>query len=381
MVVFGTRPEAVKMAPIVSRLAADPTYFAPRVVVTAQHREMVDQVLDVFGMVPDRDLDLMRPGQTLPDLTSRVLLAMSSVLAEERPDLVLVQGDTTTVLATALAAFYEQIPVGHVEAGLRTANRYDPFPEEMNRRLTAPLASLHFAATPAARENLRRENIPAETIYVTGNPVIDALQSIAAQDFPLPSEVIPPSALAEGQRLLLVTAHRRENWGEPLRHICQALRGLAETYPDVQVVYALHRNPLIREVAHEVLDGCARVHLIEPPDYAAFVHLMKRTCLILTDSGGVQEEAPALGVPVLVLRRTTERPEGVAAGAARLVGTETEAIVSAARELLDQPAAYEAMARAVNPYGDGRAADRIVAAIEHFMGRTTTRPEEFTPGE
>lgn len=379
MVVLGTRPEAIKMAPLVARLAAEPDHFTLRVVVTAQHREMVDQALQVFGLVPDRDLNLMQPGQTLPDLTCRVLDAMTAVLQEERPDLVLVQGDTTTVLATALAAFYEQVPVGHVEAGLRTRNRYDPFPEEMNRRLTAPLASLHFAATSVARENLLREGIPAETIYVTGNPVIDALQSIAAQPPPPLAEMVPPTALDESQRLLLVTAHRRENWGEPLRHICQALRRLTETYPEVQVVYALHRNPRIREVAYEVLQGCARVHLIEPPDYAAFVHLMKRAYLILTDSGGLQEEAPALGVPVLVLRRTTERPEGIAAGTARLVGTDPEAIVAAARELLDQPAVYAAMARAVNPYGDGHAAERIVAAIAHFLGQTPCRPEDFNP--
>jgi UDP-N-acetylglucosamine 2-epimerase (non-hydrolysing) len=379
MVVLGTRPEAIKMAPLVAHLAAEPAHFSPRLVVTAQHREMVDQALAVFGLVPDRDLNLMQPGQTLPDLTCRVLTAMTAVLEEEQPDLVLVQGDTTTVLATALAAFYQQIPVGHVEAGLRTRNRYDPFPEEMNRRLTAPLAALHFAATPQARENLLRESIPAETIYVTGNPVIDALQRIAAQTPPPLAEVVPEAALAEGQRLLLVTAHRRENWGEPLRHICQALRRLAETYPQVQVVYALHRNPVVREAAREVLQGCARVHLIEPPDYAAFVHLMKRAYLILTDSGGLQEEAPALGVPVLVLRRTTERPEGIAAGTARLVGTDPEAIVAAARELLEQPAAHAAMAQAVNPYGDGRAAARIAAAIKHYLGRTATPPEDFSP--
>jgi len=379
MVVFGTRPEAVKMAPIIACLSADPTRFVPCTVVTAQHREMVDQVLEVFRIQPDYDLNLMQHGQTLPELTGRVLTALTPILQRERPDLLLVQGDTTTVLAASLAAFYEQIPVGHVEAGLRTDQKYDPFPEEMNRRLTSHLADLHLAATPAARENLLREGIAPSAIYVTGNPVIDALRWVAQQPAPPTLPGVPAEALAENTRLLLVTAHRRENWGEPLRRICLALRQLAEQDEDVRVVYALHRNPLIREVATAELGACPRVALIEPPDYGVFVRLMQRATLILTDSGGLQEEAPALGVPVLVLRRTTERPEGIAAGTARLVGTDPEAIVAAAQELLDDPAAHEAMARAVNPYGDGRAAPRIVAAIEHYLGRTDTRPEEFVP--
>lgn len=374
MIAFGTRPEAVKMAPLVRAFEADQR-FAPACLVTAQHREMCDQVLDAFGLTPEFDLDLMRHGQTLPDLTARVLTASSEVLERERPDVVLVQGDTTTVLAVALAAFYLQIPVGHVEAGLRTSERYDPFPEEMNRRLTGRIASMHFAATGWARDNLLREGIDDSLIYVTGNTVIDALRQVAGQELPAPPELAGEDWT--GRRLVLVTAHRRENLGRPLENICEALRAVAGR-DDVVVVYAMHRNPAVREVAERILGGEPRVRLIEPPDYFAFVGLMKQATLILTDSGGIQEEAPALGVPTLVLRRTTERPEGVDAGTARLVGTETADILAAASELLDRPAAWEAMARAANPYGDGRAAGRIVAATAHAFG-LGERPAAFTP--
>ncbi|HIE53080.1 MAG TPA: UDP-N-acetylglucosamine 2-epimerase (non-hydrolyzing) [Armatimonadetes bacterium] len=379
LLAFGTRPEAVKLAPIIVRLGANPAAFNLCLVTTAQHREMLDQVLQVFDLHPDYDLNLMQPNQTLPDLTYRVLTHLTPVLQQERPDLLLVQGDTTTVLMASLAAFYEQIPVGHVEAGLRTDNRYDPFPEEMNRRLTTRLSSLHFAPTETARQNLLAEGVPADQIYVTGNPVIDALQSITRRGTgPLPPD-LPPAALAN-HRLLLVTAHRRENWGEPLEAICRALGELAGHYPDTVIVYAVHRNPLVRTTVHRLLDGRERVYLIQPPNYVTFVELMRRAYLILTDSGGLQEEAPALGVPVLVLRRTTERPEGIAAGTAQLVGTETEAIVAAAGRLLEDKKAYQHMARAVNPYGDGQAAERIEAALLHYFGRCDQRPPDFVAG-
>ncbi len=374
VVAFGTRPEAVKMAPLVKALSARPETFRVTTLVTAQHREMVDQVIDVFGLQVDHDLNLMRPEQTLPDLTARVLTAMTPVLEAEKPDLVLVQGDTTTVLAGALAAFYQQIPVGHVEAGLRTSTLYDPFPEEMNRRVTTRLASLHFAATEWSAANLAAEGV-TDGVYVTGNTVIDALQSVAQQELPLPDGV-PDSAL-EGRRLVLVTAHRRENLGEPLADICRALRTLVETHPDIVVVYAMHRNPKVRATVQAILGGLDRVLLIEPPDYFLFVGLLRRADLVLTDSGGIQEEAPALGKPVLVLRRTTERPEGVSAGTARLIGTATEAIVAAASDLLERPDSYQAMARAVNPYGDGQAAERIAEAIA-FHFRRGPEPRRFS---
>lgn len=375
LVTFGTRPEAVKMAPLARALAARPDLFKLTVVVTAQHREMVDQVIEVFGLTPDVDLNLMQPGQTLPDLTARVLTAMTPVLERERPDLVLVQGDTTTVLAAALAAFYQQIPVGHVEAGLRTSTLYEPFPEEMNRRVTTRLSALHFAATDWGAANLRAEGV-TEQIYITGNTVIDALQCVAQQELPLP-EGVDAAALA-GKRLVLVTAHRRENLGEPLADICRAIADIVTAREDLVVVYAMHRNPKVRETVHAILGNVPRVLLIEPPDYFHFVGLLRRAHLVLTDSGGIQEEAPALGKPVLVLRRTTERPEGVDAGTAQLVGTERAAIVAAAAKLLDEPDAHAAMAKAVNPYGDGHAAERIAAAIAHWAGRGP-RPADFAP--
>lgn len=376
-VVFGTRPEAVKMAPLVLALKARPEAFRCTVIVTAQHREMMDQVLAVFGIVPDHDLNLMRPNQTLAGLTARVMTDLPPVLDEVRPDLVLVQGDTTTVLTAALAAFYGQIPVGHVEAGLRTTDRYNPFPEEINRRLTTRIATLHFAPTAWARDNLQQEGIEAESLFVSGNTVIDALQRVVGGELP-PAEGVDEAALA-GRRLLLVTAHRRENLGEPLAAICRALRRIVEAEPDTAVVFAMHRNPKVRETVRGILDGTPRVQLIEPPDYLAFVGLMRRATLLLTDSGGIQEEAPALGKPVLVLRRTTERPEGVSAGTAKLIGTDEEAIVSEALELLRSEERYAAMSQAVNPYGDGEAAARILQAIEHHFGRAS-RPADYGAG-
>ena len=361
------------MAPVVAALRARRD-FQPIVVVTAQHREMLDQVLSVFRITPDRDLDIMLPEQSLTDIVTRALRGLSQVLDELRPAMVLVQGDAHTCFVGALAAYYHRIPIGHVEAGLRTDDKYQPFPEEMNRRMTSVLADLHFAPTAQARQNLLREGVAAEGIVVTGNTVIDALQAIAER---APAALPPGVPPLDGRRLVLVTTHRRENWGDPLRQIYLALLDLLERYPDVELVFSVHLNPAVRRVVHEVLRGHPRAHLIEPPDYAPWVHLMRRAYLILTDSGGIQEEAPALGKPVLVLRRVTERPEGIEAGTARLVGTDRARIVAAAGRLLSDPAAYEAMARTRNPYGDGHAAERIAEALRYYFGRRADPPEEF----
>ncbi len=371
--IFGTRPEAVKMAPVIARLR-DSADFAPVVVVTAQHREMLDQVLRLFAITPDRDLDVMLPEQSLFDITSRTLVRLDPVLTDLRPAMVLVQGDATSTMLGALAAFYHRIPVGHVEAGLRTQDRYRPFPEEINRRLTTVLADLHFAPTAQSKTNLLREGIAADRILVTGNTVIDALLDVAGRP-----DVVLPAGLPslDGRRMLLVTTHRRENWGEPLRQIYLALLDLLERFPDVVVVFSVHRNPAVRRIAEEILAGHPRAHLIEPPDYGPFVRLQSHAYLILTDSGGVQEEAPALGTPVLVLREVTERPEGIAAGTVELVGTTRERIAERAGRLLAHRAAHEAMAQARNPYGDGHAAERIVGALRHWFGRATARPAEF----
>jgi UDP-N-acetylglucosamine 2-epimerase (non-hydrolysing) len=359
MPIFGTRPEAVKMAPVIRELQRYPEQVDLKITVTAQHREMLDQILEIFDIQPDFDLNIMQPGQTLAEITTRALSGLDRLLEAEQPDLVLVQGDTTTVFAGALAAFYRKVAVGHVEAGLRTDNKYDPFPEEMMRRLTGQVADLHFAPTEVARQNLLRDGVPDHRITVTGNTVIDALLSVADQ---LPDEPAPG-----GLREILVTAHRRENLGEPLRGICLALRDLVERHPDVRVIYAMHRNPAVRETVQDILGGLDRVSLIEPPDYRTFVGMQKRATLIITDSGGVQEEAPSLGKPVLVVRRTTERPEGVSAGTVKLVGTEREDIAREADRLLTDPSAYAQMAQARNPYGDGQAASRIRAALfQHF---------------
>lgn len=365
MVVFGTRPEAIKMAPVVSALKATPG-VETLVCVTAQHRQMLDQVLELFGLVPDDDLDLMAPGQTLPDLFSRILTGMSGVLAARRPDLVLVHGDTSTTLATALAAFYARVPVGHVEAGLRTGDLQAPWPEEANRRLTAPLATLHFAPTARSRANLLAEGIPEGQVHVTGNTVIDALLSVVAR-------IDADPALAGGlasrfpwldpsRKLVLVTGHRRENFGEGFEQMCLAIRDLAGR-GDTQVVYPVHLNPNVQAPVNRILGGIGGVQLVEPLDYLPFVYLMSRAHLILTDSGGIQEEAPSLGKPVLVMRDTTERPEAVEAGTVRLVGTDRARIVAEASRLLDDPGAHAAMARAHNPYGDGRSARRIADLV------------------
>jgi UDP-N-acetylglucosamine 2-epimerase (non-hydrolysing) len=358
--VAGTRPEAIKMAPVILELRRRP-WARVRVLATAQHREMLDQVLEVFGITPDVDLDLMRPNQSLPDLTARMLTAIDATLESERPHAVLAQGDTTTVLATALACFYRRLPFGHVEAGLRTRDMDYPFPEEMNRTVAGHLARLHFAPTASARDNLLREGIAPGAIHVTGNTVIDALLDVAARDGAL------PVAVPEGMRLLLVTAHRRENFGQPLRQICAALRALADANHDVHVLYPVHLNPNVIGVVRPALGGHPRITLCEPLDYVPFVAAMKRSTLILSDSGGVQEEAPALGKPVLVLRAETERPEAVAEGVVKLVGTDTAAIVAEAQRLLDDAAAYRAMAQGVSPYGDGRAAARIADVLQRAL--------------
>ncbi|MGY0618357.1 non-hydrolyzing UDP-N-acetylglucosamine 2-epimerase [Lysobacter sp. A378] len=365
MVVFGTRPEAIKMAPVVSALRSTPN-IEVIVAVTAQHRQMLDQVLDLFGLVPDEDLDLMTPGQTLPELFGRIVAGMSEVMARRRPDLVLVHGDTSTTFASALAAYYQRIPIGHVEAGLRTGNLYSPWPEEGNRRLTAPLTALHFAPTPLSRDNLLAEGISATSVHVTGNTVIDALLDVVRRiedDAGLRGELEARFPFLDpDKRLVLVTGHRRENFGTGFEQMCIALRTLADR-GDVQVVYPVHLNPNVQEPVNRILAGTDGIHLIAPQDYLPFVYLMMRSYLILTDSGGVQEEAPSLGKPVLVMRDNTERPEAVDAGTVRLVGTSLERILTETTNLLDDPEAYTAMARALNPYGDGESANRIASIV------------------
>ena len=363
--VFGTRPEAIKMAPVVKELERHPDRIESRVCVTAQHREMLDQVLDLFSIVPDHDLEVMRDNQTPTQVASAVLARVEEILRVERPDWVLVQGDTTTVAVTSLAAFYAGVRVGHVEAGLRTHDKWQPFPEEVNRRIAGVIAERHFAPTGEARENLLREGIDGGTILVTGNPVIDALQWVVARPFDLDALPVDRAVLEGGERkLVLVTAHRRENHGPPLERICGALRDLVTRRENpVHVVYPVHLNPNVWDPVHRLLGDVPHVTLTPPLDYLPLVHLMKRAYLVLTDSGGIQEEAPGLGVPVLVLREVTERPEAVAAGTVRVVGTGRERIVTEAARLLDDPTERDRMARAVNPYGDGRAGRRIVASL------------------
>lgn len=366
MCVFGTRPEAVKLAPVVHALHRSEK-LEPIVTLTAQHREMLDQMLKWFGITPDHDLNLMKHGQTLSDLTARVIKAMDEILDQVNPDMILVQGDTVTVMAASLAAFYKKIPVGHVEAGLRTEDRYNPFPEEMSRRLTGRLATLHFAPTPLAVQNLAKEGI-IDNVFQTGNTVIDALLDTSRR---LDESAVDQSLFAdvdfEKYRVLLVTAHRRENWGQGMSEIALALRAIAEEFPDVQIFYPIHKNRIVRESIEPVFAGHKRLICVEPLDYVPFVYAMRKCNFVLTDSGGIQEEAPALGKPVLVMRTNTERPEAVTAGAAKLVGVMQEGIVSAARELLNTPESYKSMSSAVNPFGDGEASKRIVDAIEHYF--------------
>ncbi|KFF64054.1 non-hydrolyzing UDP-N-acetylglucosamine 2-epimerase [Pectobacterium brasiliense] len=372
LTVFGTRPEAIKMAPLVHALAQDGA-FESRICVTAQHREMLDQVLRLFDITPDYDLDIMRPGQGLSEISCRILSGLEPVMAEFKPDLVLVHGDTTTTLATSLAAFYQRIPVGHVEAGLRTGNLYSPWPEEANRKLTGHLAMYHFAPTENSRQNLLREHLSDRHIFVTGNTVIDALFWVRDRilgDAALRLSLDEKYAfLDDNKKLILVTGHRRESFGGGFERICSALADIARRHPEVQIVYPVHLNPNVSEPVNRILSGIDNVMLIAPQDYLPFVYLMNRSYMILTDSGGIQEEAPSLGKPVLVMRDTTERPEAVEAGTVKLVGTEVTSIVDAVSTLLTDEEAYQAMSRAHNPYGDGQACQRIVDALKNRQER------------
>lgn len=376
MTVFGTRPEAIKMAPVVLELAKYPDQITPIVAVTAQHREMLDQVLHLFHIQPDYDLDIMAAGQTLFDITTKAMMGLDKVIKKSKPDLVLVHGDTTTTFAGALAAYYHQVTVGHVEAGLRTHNKYSPFPEEMNRKLTGSIADLHFAPTTTAEGNLLAESVDQNAIFVTGNTVIDALHHTVRDDFKFEDQLLRQIDF-EHKRIILVTTHRRENLGEPMRHVYKALRQLTEEFADVEIVFPVHRNPKVREVVNAELGGLAKVHLIDPLDYEPFANLMHRSYLILTDSGGVQEEAPALGKPVLVLRDTTERPEAVTAGTVKLIGTDRQRVYTEARQLLTDAAEYSRMAESCNPYGDGQAARRIIQAVLYHYGMADARPNLF----
>lgn len=378
MLVFGTRPEAIKMAPLVKEFQKHPDKFEIIVCVTGQHRQMLDQVLQIFDITPDYDLNIMKQGQDLYDVTARVLTGMRDVLNESRPNVVLVHGDTTTSTAAALAAFYQQIPVGHIEAGLRTHNIYSPWPEEMNRQITGRIAEYNFAPTPLSRDNLLKENVSQEKITVTGNTVIDALYWVVDKmktDTNLNKNLQEALAdagydvnrLKDGKKLVLITGHRRENFGDGFISMCKAIKTLTEKYPDVDFVYPMHLNPNVRKPIHEVfgenLDGLGNMFFIEPLEYLSFVFLMEKSHIVLTDSGGIQEEAPGLGKPVLVMRDTTERPEALAAGTVKLVGTDYDKIVGEVSALLDDMAHYDAMSKAVNPYGDGKACERIVASL------------------
>ena len=376
MTVFGTRPEAIKMCPLVLEMHKYPEYIEPIVAVTAQHREMLDQVLELFRIKPDYDLNIMASGQTLYDITTRALNGLKEVIEDAKPDMVLVHGDTTTTFAGALAAFYAQVPVGHVEAGLRTGNKYSPYPEEMNRKLTGSIADMHFAPTSTSKENLLKENVNPEAIMVTGNTVIDALQTTVKANYEF-ADAEFNKIFARGNRLILMTTHRRENLGEPMRNVYKALRKVLETHADVEAIFPVHKNPKVREIVQEELGGLERVHLIEPMDYEPFANLMDKVDIVLTDSGGIQEEAPALGKPVLVLRDTTERPEAVDAGTVKLVGTGYEDVLREANLLLDDPAHYKKMAEAANPYGDGKACERIIRAILQKKGYNIKILSEF----
>ncbi|HOW27857.1 MAG TPA: UDP-N-acetylglucosamine 2-epimerase (non-hydrolyzing) [Elusimicrobiota bacterium] len=372
--VFGTRPEAIKMAPVCLELKRQKKYFQTVVCVTAQHREMLDDVLRLFHISPRYDLNVMRHSQTLTDITSDVLRRLSPILEKEKPDLVLVHGDTTTTLAAALAAYYHRIPVAHVEAGLRSRDMFNPYPEEANRVITDSLCDILLAPTAQARRNLLEENVPAGKIFVTGNTVIDALLRTSGSRR-------PPAARCSGGRMILVTAHRRENFGPPLEHVCAAIRRVVRAHPDVRIVYPVHLNPNVQKTVRRRLAGVPRIELLPPVGYVRLVGLMKEAYFVVTDSGGIQEEAPSLGKPVLVLRKVTERPEAVAAGTVRVVGTDEERVFRWMSRLLTDSREYRKMANAVNPYGDGRAAERTVHAIRYYFGFSRSRPGVFRPGK
>ncbi|WP_459128047.1 non-hydrolyzing UDP-N-acetylglucosamine 2-epimerase [Latilactobacillus curvatus] len=373
MTVFGTRPEAIKMAPLVLALKERADEFEAVTVVTAQHRQMLDQVLEIFKIKPDYDLDVMKQRQTLSEITSNVLMNLDKVIATEKPDIVLVHGDTTTTFAASISAFYNQTAIGHVEAGLRTWDKYSPFPEEMNRQLTDVLSDLYFAPTSQSEANLLQENHPQKAIYITGNTAIDALKQTVQSDY---NHSILDVVDAD-KRMILVTMHRRENQGEPMKRVFKVMRQVVETHDDVEIVYPVHLNPVVQEAAQDILGNHKRIHLIDPLDVVDFHNLAARSFFIMSDSGGVQEEAPSLGKPVLVLRDTTERPEGVEAGTLKLVGTQPEQVHDAMVELLDDQAVYEAMAHAKNPYGDGQASQRILDAIAYHFGQSKEKPEAF----
>jgi len=364
LTVFGTRPEAIKMAPLVKKLIEEPGIDSV-LCVTAQHREMLDQVLELFELTPDYDLNIMKPNQTISQITSNVIMGLEDVFKIEKPDIVLVHGDTTTTFAAALAAFYQQIKVGHVEAGLRTYDKYSPYPEEMNRILTGHITNFNFAPTERNRQNLLREAIPEENIFVTGNTVIDALLQVAGKPFEFENETLKNIDF-ETKRVITVTCHRRENLGENMVHIFSAIRNIAEEFEDTEIIYPVHMNPKVRETANAVLGNTKRVHLIEPLQYQPFVNLMAKSYLIITDSGGMQEEAPSLGKPVLVVRKETERPEAIEAGTVKLAGISEESIYAMAKELLINEAAFNSMAHAVNPYGDGHACDKIIRELKNY---------------
>ncbi|MDO4597642.1 MAG: UDP-N-acetylglucosamine 2-epimerase (non-hydrolyzing) [Ligilactobacillus agilis] len=372
MTVFGTRPEAIKMAPLVLALQADERFEAVTTV-TAQHREMLDQVLEIFKIVPDYDLNIMHKEQTLTEITANVLTKLDQVIKVVKPDIILVHGDTTTTFAASVAAFYNQVAIGHVEAGLRTWNKYSPFPEEMNRQMTDDLADLYFAPTEESKANLLKENQAAAKIFVTGNTAIDALKQTVSSDYQ--HELL--AKLDPGHKLILVTMHRRENQGQPMARVFRTLLEVVEQRPEVEVIYPVHLSPKVQKLAHEILGNHERIHLIAPLDVVDFHNLAAKSYFIMTDSGGVQEEAPSLGKPVLVLRDTTERPEGVSAGTLKLVGTEPAKVKAAMLELLDDPNVYQQMAQAQNPYGDGQASQRILAAIAYHFGLSEQRPKEF----
>lgn len=360
--VFGTRPEAIKMAPLVKELEKHQDKIESKVLITAQHREMLDQVLEIFDIKPDYDLNLMKHGQTITDITSGVLKGVEEVLKEYQPDLVLVHGDTTTTFSAALAAFYQKVPVGHVEAGLRTGNIYSPYPEEMNRMLTGRIASYHYAPTKSNERNLLAENVKQEDIIITGNTVIDALYYVNEKDYDFSVEELKQIDF-EKEKVILLTCHRRENWGEPMENIFKAVKIIAEEYPETRVVFPMHKNPLVRDTAIKIMGNTSNITLIEPLEYQPFAKLMSKSHIILTDSGGIQEEAPGLGKPVIVLRTETERPEAVEAGTVKVAGVETQKIVELVKELMDNQAEYEKMSKATNPYGDGKASMRIVENI------------------